>query len=98
MPWERRRVAERLCAEYPERLAAVLVATVRVLGRGSIGSQRKLRAAVRETLGQCSDGDVDAAVEVLGRAVLRSEGARGATLYALNACALPTDLRRQLGL
>jgi hypothetical protein len=58
-------------------------AVIEVLAQGRVESQRKLRDAVRRTLGCCSDGDVDAAVELLGRHVRRSIGRRGATQYTL---------------
>ena len=61
--------------------------------QGRIGSQRMLRAAVRGVLGRCSDGDVDAAVEVLGACVRRTTGGRGATKYTLDVARLPPELR-----
>jgi hypothetical protein len=90
-PWKRRLDAKRLLAEHPDRLAAVAGAIVEVLAEGRVGSQRKLRDAVRRLLGSCSDGDVDAAVELLGRCVRRTPGLRGATEYTLNVRALPPD-------
>ncbi len=92
-PWERRDAAEALFEQDPERLAGVLLAVVRVLAQGRIGSQRMLRAAVRGVLGRCSDGDVDAAVEVLGACVRRTTGGRGATKYTLDVARLPPELR-----
>lgn len=94
--WRRRLDARRLLAEHPERLAAVAGAVVEVLAEGRVGSQRKLRDAVRRLLGACSDGDVDAAVELLGRCVRRTIGVRGATVYALDVKALPYEWRALL--
>src|SRR5580704_9451078 len=88
-PWERRDCAEALFAEEPERLTGVAKAVLHVLAQGRVNSQRKLRAAVREALGRCSDGDVDAAVELLDAYVQRTSGARGATQYSLVAVRLP---------
>src|SRR4029077_5114001 len=92
-PWKRRHIARQLLQQYPERLVAVVRAVIEILAQGQIGSLPKLRDAVRRELGSCSDGDVDAAVELLGRGVRRTIGARGATQYALNAVDLPPELR-----
>jgi hypothetical protein len=91
--WERQSVAEALFGEHPERLTRVVVALLRLLSSGPIASQRKLRQGVRRMLGHCSDGDVDAAVALLGPCVRRTCGARGATTYAVNFHALPPELR-----
>lgn len=94
-PWQRRSRARALVNEHPERVARVMVAVVQVLGQGPVQSQRKLRAAVREVVGRCSDGDVDGAVELLGPCVRRATGTeRGATRYRLEMHALPPELRR----
>jgi hypothetical protein len=58
-PWERRDCAEALFEREPERLTEVAMAVVQVLMQRRIASQRQRRAAVREVLGRCSDGDVD---------------------------------------
>jgi hypothetical protein len=65
------------------RLVAVAVAVVRVLSQQPGLSLRKLRASVRSVLGHCTDADTDAAVELLGPGVQRSEGERGASLHTL---------------
>ena len=95
-PWERRDDARALLEDEPDRLAGVLLAVVQVLARGCMTSQRKLRAAVREELGCCSDGDVDAAVELLDAYVQRTTGTRGATHYTLEVDRLPSELRHHL--
>jgi hypothetical protein len=92
--WERRDCAEQLFREQPERLARVTAAVVQVLADGGASSQRKLREAVREVLGRCTDGDVDAAVEILGASIRRGSGPRGATRYGIDLNRLPVELRR----
>lgn len=92
-PWKRRVIARQLLREHPERVATVVRTVIEILAQGPVSSLRKLRDAVRRKLGGCSDGDVDAAVELLGRGVHRTIGARGATQHALNALALPSELR-----
>jgi hypothetical protein len=94
--WERRARANALAKEHPERLGQVLVTVVQVLAASPVRSQTKLRRAVRKVLGQCSDGDVDAAVQLLGAAVKRSTGSRGATVYRLDFDALPHELKARL--
>ena len=69
-------------------------AVVQVLANGGASSQRKLRGAVRELLGHCTDGDVDAAVEILGASIRRSSGPRGATRYGIDLNRLPVEFRR----
>src|SRR5580700_5640157 len=95
--WERRRVARELLEQHPERMAGVLHAVLLVLAQGHAASHRKLREGVREVLGRCSDGDVDAVVELLGAGVQRTTGARGATRFELNVGALPPQLRALIG-
>ncbi len=92
--FERRRVAEELSELDPERMVRVATGLLQVLARGPVPSLRKLRGAVRAQLGQCSDGDVDAAVELLGACLERTEGPRGATRYRLLPNRLPPQLRR----
>lgn len=94
--WRRRTRANALLKEHPERIAQVLVAVLQVLTAGPARSQTKLRREVRKTVGQCSDGDVDAAVQLLGVGVKRSRGSRGATVYRLDLEALPEEVRSQL--
>jgi cobalamin biosynthesis protein CobD/CbiB len=89
----RRYSAEVLLAQEPERLSGVIATVLQVLARGDVTSQRKLRAAVREARGRCSDGDVAAAVELLAAYVRRETGTRGATRYRLVSSALPAQLR-----
>jgi hypothetical protein len=91
--WQRHRDARRLAREHPERLSAVMYAVIEVLAQGRVDSQRKLRDAVRRVLGCCSDGDVDAAVELLRGHVRRSIGARGATQYALTVAPMRAQWR-----
>jgi hypothetical protein len=94
--WQRRDVAHDLLEQFPERLASVSLAVLQVLAQGRVPSLRKLRFAVRERLGRCSDGDVDAAVELLGGCLVRSPGPRGATGFALNLERLSPELLRLL--
>jgi hypothetical protein len=94
--WERQNVAHDLLEQFPERLASVSLAVLQVLTTGRVPSLRKLRFAVRQRLGRCSDGDVDAAVELLGGCVVRSPGPRGATGFALDRKRLSPELRRLL--
>jgi hypothetical protein len=70
------------------------MAVIRVLAEHPVASQRQLRSAVRELLGRCSDGDVDAAVQLLGTCVMRTRRGRGATHYKLDVQALPPELRQ----
>jgi hypothetical protein len=86
-------MATDLLEQHPERLARVVAALLEVLARGEVASQRRLRDAVRTLLGRCSDGDVDAAIELLGEGVRRTTIARGATRYVLDVHALPPELR-----
>jgi hypothetical protein len=94
--WARRDHARRLLATFPERLAGVVAAVVAALADGPAPSLRKLRSTVRAALGRCSDGDVDAAVELLGACVRRTRGLRGATRYTLDVDALPREFRERL--
>src|SRR5208282_1210886 len=66
-----------------DRLVAVAAAVVRVLKAQPGIGVRKMRAAVRKVLGHCADADTDAAVFLLGLAVQRSIGARGAHRYVV---------------
>jgi hypothetical protein len=82
--------------EDPDVMRDVMAALLRVLSRGVVRSQSKLRKRVRDELGAVRDGDVDAAVELLGRGVVRGRGSRGATTYTLDARALTFEWRRVL--
>lgn len=93
--WARHDQAKRLLATFPERLTRVVAAVIDALVKAPAPSLRKLRSTVRATLGRCSDGDVDAAVELLGACIKRTRGARGATQYALDVDALPRELRER---
>lgn len=94
--WARRDHARRLHAAFPERVGSVAAAVVTALADAPATSLRKLRSIVRAALGRCSDGDVDAAVELLGACIKRTRGPRGATCYALDVHALPREFREQL--
>jgi hypothetical protein len=81
-----------------ERLLVVAVAVVRVLtGQPGI-SARRLRVAVRLLLGPCTDGDTDAAVNLLGDAVLCDFGPRGAYRFSLDMGRVPSEVLSHLSL
>ena len=94
---ERESHAVRALRERPEELRDVVASVIGVLARGPTPSQTKLRKAVRADLGRVRDGDVDAAVVLLGHAVKRTRGARGANVYSLDVDALPEGLRPHVG-
>ena len=75
-----------------ERLLAIAVAVVRVLAGQPGISARRLRVAVRVVLGRCTDGDTDAAVDLLGDAVLRDFGPRGAHRFSLDMGKVPSEV------
>ncbi len=84
--------SDRKVSEARGRLLEVAAAVVEVLSaQPGIGTV-KLRAAVRAKLGHCTDGDTDAAVELLGRAVTCTPGKRGALHHTLDVSAVPPDV------
>lgn len=78
------------------KVLVVAAVVVQVLtARPGIGV-RQLRAGVRVLLGQCADGDTDAALYVLGNGVELSLGTRGAHQYRVALEKVPADVRAQL--
>jgi hypothetical protein len=80
-----------------ERLLVVAVAIVRVLTAQPGIGVRKVRVAVRAVLGPCTDGDTDAALELLDSALLCKLGARGAYQFTLDMSKVPSDVLVRLG-
>jgi hypothetical protein len=80
-----------------ERLLVVAVAIVRVLAMRPGVSLRKLRVGVRAVLGRCTDGDTDAALDLLGAGVCFDDGPRGAWRLTLEPKCLPAEVLAALG-
>jgi hypothetical protein len=80
---------------------AAALALVRVLARSPGRPTRELPGALRAELGQCSSDLASAALELLGNAIVKRDGARGAKLVYLvgsnlpesTLAALPPDVR-----
>jgi hypothetical protein len=75
-----------------ERLIPIAAVVAQVLKTQSGIGLRKLRVAVRGALGRCTDADTDAAVYLLGEAVERTMGSRGAHRYAIDLAMVPADV------
>jgi hypothetical protein len=72
-----------------ERLIPIAAVIVEVLKAQSGIGLRKLRVAVRNRLGRCTDADTDAALYLLGAAIERTVGPRGAHQYAIEMAKVP---------
>lgn len=75
-----------------QRLIPTLAAVVQVLTTEPGLGVRKIRAAVRSLLGRCADADTDAALHMLGPAILRTVGAHGAHRYVVDMAKVPRDV------
>ncbi len=75
-----------------ERLLVVSGAIVTVLTAQPGISLRTLRASVRVVLGRCTDGDTDAALDLLGEGVRFDDGPRGAWKLTLDMSKAPPEV------
>jgi hypothetical protein len=80
-----------------ERLIPIAAVVVEVLKSQPGIGLRKLRGVVRSMRGRCTDADTDAALYLLGAAVERTIGLRGAHHYAIDPAKVPPDVLARSG-
>jgi hypothetical protein len=78
------------------RLVPVASVVVRIVTAQPGIGVRKIRAAVRAAFGHCTDGDTDAAMFILGAALQRTIGTRGAHHYGIDSTKIPHDVLAHL--
>ena len=74
------------------RLLPIAAAVVQVVSAQPRLGVRKIRAAVRAAIGRTTDADTDAAMYLLGAALQRTIGYRGAHHYVIDPTKIPNDV------